>query len=192
MEISGDVLRFLSSCLLGAGLGFLYDGFRLLRLFWKNRAAVFVEDLFFSGICTLLTLWFLVEQCSGRVRAYALFGELLGFLVYHFTVGELVIRLLRGMKAKKSKVNRIVNVAIAAMICYVAVSLLVLQADISSYRRRLSDLEAQCEEQQVQNDEMESLLKKGSDFDYIVKMAREKLGLIFSDEQVFYDAAGNQ
>ena len=39
---------------------------------------------------------------------------------------------------------------------------------------------------------MESLLKKGSDFDYIVKMAREKLGLIFSDEQVFYDAAGNQ
>ena len=51
------------------------------------------------------------------------------------------------MKAKKSKVNRIVNVAIAAMICYVAVSLLVLQADISSYRRRLSDLEAQCEEQ---------------------------------------------
>lgn len=96
------------------------------------------------------------------------------------------------MKAKKSKVNRIVNVAIADMICYVAVSLLVLQADISSYRRRLSDLEAQCEEQQVQNDEMESLLKKGSDFDYIVKMAREKLGLIFSDEQVFYDAAGNQ
>mgnify|MGYP003308525064 CR=1 FL=1 len=70
--------------------------------------------------------------------------------------------------------------------------ILVLQADISSYRRRLSDLEAQCEEQQVQNDEMESLLKKGSDFDYIVKMAREKLGLIFSDEQVFYDAAGNQ
>ena len=50
------------------------------------------------------------------------------------------------MKAKKSKVNRIVNVAIAAMICYVAVSLLVLQADISSYRRRLSDLKAQCEE----------------------------------------------
>lgn len=99
MEISGDVLRFLSSCLLGAGLGFLYDGFRLLRLFWKNRAAVFVEDLFFSGICTLLTLWFLVEQCSGRVRAYALFGELLGFLVYHFTVGELVIRLLRGIVA---------------------------------------------------------------------------------------------
>ena len=43
MEMSGDVLRFLSSCLLGAGLGFLYDGFRLLRLFWKNRAAVFVE-----------------------------------------------------------------------------------------------------------------------------------------------------
>lgn len=96
------------------------------------------------------------------------------------------------MKTKKSKVNRIVNVAIIALVCYVAVSLLVLQADISSYRQKLASLQAQCEEQQIQNDEMDSLLKRGTDFDYIVKMAREKLGLIFPEEQVFYDAAGNQ
>jgi cell division protein FtsL len=96
------------------------------------------------------------------------------------------------MKAKKSKVNRIVNVAIIALICYVAGSLLVLQADISSYRRQLASLETQCEEQQIRNDEMDSLIQRGSDFDYIVKMAREKLGLIFPEERVFYDAAGNQ
>ncbi len=96
------------------------------------------------------------------------------------------------MKTKKSKVNRIVNVTIVALVCYVAVSLLVLQADISAYRQKLESLEEQCEEQQIQNDEMASLLKRGTDFDYIVKMAREKLGLIFPEEQVFYDAAGNQ
>ncbi len=87
--------------------------------------------------------------------------------------------------------NRIVNVAIIAMVCYVAVSLVTLQADISSYRRQLTALENQCEEQELVNEEMNGLLERGSDFDYIVKMAREKLGLIFPEERVFYDAAGN-
>ena len=96
------------------------------------------------------------------------------------------------MKAKKSKVNRIVNVAIIALVCYVIVSLVALQADISSYRRQLTSLEAQCQEQELVNEEMDGLLERGSDFDYIVKMAREKLGLIFPEERVFYDVAGNQ
>lgn len=96
------------------------------------------------------------------------------------------------MKLKKSKTNRIINVALIALVCYVVVSLFVLQADISSYRRQLTALEAQCEEQQLENQELDSLVKRDSDFEYIVKMAREKLGLVFPDEHIFYDASGNQ
>ncbi|MGI5893444.1 MAG: septum formation initiator family protein [Candidatus Merdivicinus sp.] len=96
------------------------------------------------------------------------------------------------MKVKKSKVNRIVNVAIIALIGYVVVSLFVLQADISSRRRQLSVLEEQCQEQQLENQELDNLMERDSDFEYIVKMAREKLGLVFPEEHIFYDASGNQ
>lgn len=96
------------------------------------------------------------------------------------------------MKTKKSKINRIVNVAIIALIGYVVVSLFILQADISSRRRQLSTLEEQCEQQQLENQELDSLMERDSDFDYIVKMAREKLGLVFPEEHIFYDAFGNQ
>lgn len=100
MGITREALSFLYACLLGAGLGILYDVFRLLRLLlFKNRVVVFLEDLLFSAMCTLATLAFLVEFCSGRVRVYALLGELLGFILYHFTVGELVIRVLKGLIA---------------------------------------------------------------------------------------------
>lgn len=96
------------------------------------------------------------------------------------------------MKTKKSKVNRIVTVAIIALIGYVVVSLFVLQADISAYRRQLSSLEEQCQQQELDNQELEEIINRDSDFDYIVKMAREKLGLAFPDEHIFYDVSGNE
>ena len=49
MGITREALSFLYACLLGAGLGILYDVFRLLRLLlFKNRVVVFLEDLLFS------------------------------------------------------------------------------------------------------------------------------------------------
>ena len=96
------------------------------------------------------------------------------------------------MKTKKSRFNRIVNVAIIAMIGYVVVSLFILQADISSRRRQVSALEEQCQEQSIANQELDSMIEQGSDFDYIVKIARSKLGLVFPEEHIFYDASGNQ
>lgn len=96
------------------------------------------------------------------------------------------------LRSKKSKINRIVNVAIIALICYIVGSLFMLQADIASYRKQLAGLETQCAEQEILNQEMAGLLEKGSDFDYIIKMAREKLGLAFPDERIFYNASGNQ
>ena len=97
MGLTGEALSFLYACLLGAGMGVIYDCFRLMRLVSGNRVVVFFEDLLFSAICTLATLIFCIGFCAGKVRLYALVGEGLGFLIYHFTVGELVIRLLRAV-----------------------------------------------------------------------------------------------
>ena len=96
------------------------------------------------------------------------------------------------MKSKKNRVNRIVNVAIVALLCYVAASLFMLQLDILSYRKQLDSLKSQCQEQLLENQEMDALLQNGTDYEYIVRMAREKLGLAFPDEKIFYDASGNQ
>lgn len=96
------------------------------------------------------------------------------------------------MAVKKSKVNHIFNVAIAALVIYLAATFLTLQVDLASYRKQLASLEAEKQEQILVNEEMRALLEQGTDEDYIIRMARDKLGLIFPDEQVFYNASGNQ
>lgn len=96
------------------------------------------------------------------------------------------------MRGKKSRVNHIFNIAVCALVVYLAASFLVLQVDIASYRQKLDSLEAQYEEQLLINEEMHAILDQGADKDYIIRMARDKLGLIFPDEQVFYNASGNQ
>lgn len=94
------------------------------------------------------------------------------------------------MKIKRNKANRIINVAIIALICYVVSSLVVLQADISSYSKKLDELEQQKQQQSLLNEELSALLEEGTEEEYIIKIAREKLGLIFPEERIFYNASG--
>ncbi|HIV18995.1 MAG TPA: spore cortex biosynthesis protein YabQ [Candidatus Merdivicinus intestinigallinarum] len=96
MGFAPETAVFLYACALGAGLGVLYDVFRLLRLVTGGKALlVFLEDLLFSFLAAGCTLYFMIEFCSGWLRLFVLAGEALGFILYHFTVGEIVIRLLR-------------------------------------------------------------------------------------------------
>ena len=96
------------------------------------------------------------------------------------------------MKRKKSRVNRIVNVAIIAMCCYLVGSCIVLFMDQAALKSKTEAVNQQCEEQKILNDEMQNLIDHGTDKEFIVKMAREKLGLIFPDERVFFNTSGNQ
>ena len=96
------------------------------------------------------------------------------------------------MKSRKKRVNRLFGIAVAALVIYLVVSSIVLQVDISTYKTKLNDLNQQCEEQKIENKELEARVEEGADEEYIIRTAREKLGLIFPDEQVFYNASGNQ
>ena len=96
------------------------------------------------------------------------------------------------MRKKKSKINHIFNIAIIALVGYLAITFLTLQVELTTYRNRLASLESECEQQVLVNEEMRALLEQGTDEEYIIRMARDKLGLIFPDEQVFYNASGNQ
>ena len=84
---------FLLSLLVGAALGVLYDVFRISRVaFYTSPAVVFAEDVLFFLICGVTTFFFGLTVMEGTLRAFLLIGELLGAVLYHFTLGRLVMR----------------------------------------------------------------------------------------------------
>lgn len=96
------------------------------------------------------------------------------------------------MKGKKNRVNRLFGIAVGALVIYLAISSMVLYVDITSYQSRLDELNRQCQEQEIENQQLGARIEEGADYDYVIRTAREKLGLIFPEEQVFYNASGNQ
>lgn len=96
------------------------------------------------------------------------------------------------MKSKKNRVNRLFGIAVGALVVYLAISSMVLYVDITSYQSRLDELNRQFQEQEIENQQLGARIEEGADYDYVIRTAREKLGLIFPEEQVFYNASGNQ
>lgn len=96
ISVQEQLTVFGLSILLGCGLGVLYDVFRLLRLLVRfGPAAIFLQDLLFWLAAALLTFFYIFAANSGQIRWFILFGALLGAVIYHLTLGEMVIRFLR-------------------------------------------------------------------------------------------------
>lgn len=96
VSVSAQALEFLLSCILGAGLGLLFDVFRIIRLAVKcGKFAVFFQDLLFLLVCTVVTFFFLLRESSGEIRIFIIGGEILGAALYYLTLGVLMMRLSR-------------------------------------------------------------------------------------------------
>lgn len=91
ISITQQCQTFLLALLLGAALSLLYDGFRLLRLILPEQCwRINLEDIFYCLLCAFFTLHYALEWEQGRLRSYLLLGELLGWLLCHFTLGQLI------------------------------------------------------------------------------------------------------
>lgn len=82
---------------LSIGLGFLfclvYDILRVFHKLWlKGFFEVLVSDLLFWFVLSVVTFCFLIIRCQGSVRAFVLFGQVVGFLVARLTVSGLFVR----------------------------------------------------------------------------------------------------
>lgn len=87
---------FLASVAVGCGLGPLYDVFRALRLLIPHRRVfVAIEDIFFLSTWALVLITFSLEWGRGEVRGFYFIGNLLGFTLYFFTLGHLILGILR-------------------------------------------------------------------------------------------------
>lgn len=91
--LADQVFVFVSSLLVGAALGLLYDIFRITRIAFPTApAVVFIEDVLFFLICALVTFFYGLTVIDGMLRVFLILGELLGGIIYFCTIGQLVMR----------------------------------------------------------------------------------------------------
>lgn len=80
----------------------------------------------------------------------------------------------------------------ALLVCgYFTISLASLWGDLNAEYKELESLNEQLVAEQNEVDELKTVLEAESDVPLIEKAARERLGYIYSDEQVFIDISGD-
>lgn len=93
-------------------------------------------------------------------------------------------------KPKKNK-SIILRLFILGVCAYMTLTLASLWNSLRDSRAELLRLEEQLSEEQNDIDELRAVLEAESDDQLIEKAARERLGYIYSDEQVFVDISGS-
>lgn len=92
IDIASQTEIFLMAILLGAVLAAFYDVFRILRLaFTTPNWLIFIEDILFCIVVTLASFCYLMAENMGQVRIFVIAGEILGGVIYYFTIGSVVI-----------------------------------------------------------------------------------------------------
>lgn len=104
IAITEQTAVFFHSLLLGAVLGCFYDLFRITRIaFLMPALLVLIEDLLFFLFSSIALFGFLLENNDGQIRWFILLGVVLGWTVYYFTAGSLVMkcsaRIIAGVRA---------------------------------------------------------------------------------------------
>ena len=86
--LSQQISVFLFSILSGLLIGVINEFFRLLRYFFlKGKYEIFITDIMFMVISAFITFVFALCFNKGYVRWFILLGEILGFLIFRYTIG---------------------------------------------------------------------------------------------------------
>ena len=96
-EISNKLqaVSFLYSIGLGVIYSAFYDVFRALRTVSNPKGIeVFIQDIIYFLIISFTTFIFLLSLTNGEIRVYILFGILLGFCGFYFTVSKYFLKML--------------------------------------------------------------------------------------------------
>ena len=97
----------------------------------------------------------------------------------------------RKPKKQKKQKSILLRVFILSVCGYSAVTLGSLWGKLNDRIKELEDLKAQLETEENEVEELRAILNADSDTPLIEKAARERLGYIYSDEQVFVDISGD-
>ena len=97
-SISQQTALFLLSVVLGAGLGVVYDCFRVFRIIFPRAAKsadVAVQDVIYWLIYGFCVFCFAAVLARGQVRFFIVLGSLIGFVLYIITIGNTVTGVIR-------------------------------------------------------------------------------------------------
>ncbi len=96
------------------------------------------------------------------------------------------------MKRKPKKSKSIFLRLFVILVCgYFTVTLAGLWGSLNDSLKELESLEQQYAQEKNEVEELRAMLEAESDIPLIEKAARERLGYIYSDEQVFIDISGD-
>lgn len=93
------------------------------------------------------------------------------------------------LERKKKRIPLIVKIVVAAVAVYCIVTFATLQRQIQISRDENVVLDQTVQEQRQKNAALEEAAETELDNSVIAQMAREKLGLIFPGETVYYDVS---
>ena len=91
-------------------------------------------------------------------------------------------------KRKKSVIVRLIVLGVSV---YMVATLIGLGNRLARDREALKQYESQRDSIQLENEELKALLDSDSHSLIIEKAARERLGYVYSDEEIYIDISGN-
>ena len=94
------------------------------------------------------------------------------------------------MKKKNNK-SYFVRFLVLGVCVYLVATLTSLLTTLNESKSQLALLEEQYAAEKNTIEELRTMLENESDYAIIEKAARERLGYVYSDEQVFIDISGN-
>lgn len=92
---------------------------------------------------------------------------------------------------QKRRKSVLVRLLVLGVSVYMIVTLAGLWSTLNESRGKLNKLKTQFASEQAEVDELKTLLDDGSQAELIEKAARERLGYVYSDEEIYIDISGN-
>lgn len=92
--------------------------------------------------------------------------------------------------ASKGRKSIILRILLLVFSVYIIISLTNLQVQLIERKKELKSGEAVLEAKNLQISELVRLLDSGNEAELIEKAARERLGYVYPDEQVYVDLSG--
>lgn len=93
INIADQTVTFLYALALGAIFCVLYDIFRFFHKNTKSWLWVFITDIAYWLLLTLVSFCFFVLRTKGLIRGYALLGEALGFVLCKLIFADRILYL---------------------------------------------------------------------------------------------------
>ena len=81
--------------------------------------------------------------------------------------------------------------ALICFACYLVISCVKLQVELINQKQVLNEQIGQNQEIELEIERLSNLIENGDDADFIEDAARERLGFVFPNEEVYKSVTGN-